>query len=277
MARTTKQIFDDIITAYQSDSVLGSLLTSASKTAFYRLVANVYATITNQFEVFFDLFESRVEVNIQNQKVGQLTWYQSSSLDFQYGDVLEVGDDYQLYYTVIDADKRIVTRASATSAPGFVYLKVAKDGNNNTLQPLTATELTAFNNYWKDYDFQPSFLQITSTQGDIIDIQISVTLNPQVFDLSTGLKISDGSDIIGDTINTYLNTFSDDNFGGDFYISQMNSELLSITGVEGVVFNVATASDFSGSPTTDILAQPSQSYNPVSGYFETITKTITVL
>lgn len=277
MARSVSEIFDDIISTFSADNILGSLLTSQSKAAYYRLVAHVYAVITNQFEVNQDLFEDRVEGNIINQKVAQLPWYQLSSLDFQLGYSLIVDENYQLVYPEIDEDAKIVTRAAATAEPGIINLKVAKDGNNGTLEQLAPNELAAFIAYWDDYDVAPSFLQISSNAGDIIDIVISVTLNPQVFDLSTGLLLKDGSDPIGDTILNYLSTFSAANFNGFFYISQLNSELIAITGVEGVVFNTATASPSSGSPITDILAEPNQAYNPVSGYFDVINKTVNVL
>ena len=274
MARTAKEISDAILAYIAADPVLGIELTSGSKTAIFKLLADVFGIEGNALESTFDIFAENLQESLLNQRVGTSPWYIDESKLFQYGDSLVYEGDGKFGYAEIDEDKQIVKRAAVVVGNSTVLLKVAKlDGSGNPI-PLITAELTAFEDYWEEKDFQPSFLDILTATGDDITITANVELDPQVFNTVTGERISDGTLAVEDAIDNYIATFTDQDFDGTFYNSELVSRMLSVVGVTNVVTTAISANPDGGTP-IDVLAESGKKYNAYAGYFKTATKNIT--
>ena len=278
MARTIAEIKQAMVDQKNAEAGLSGL-TSTSQTAIWNLLFFICAVAIKFIEDLYDVLEDNVEERKLEIPTGVLKWYAAESLVFQYGDSLVFTDTYidennntvvlkgdTVVYPIIDLDKRVVDLAAADEASGLITIKVAKV-NSGVAEPLTPTELAAFQDYWTDKRFAGTPITIISTDPDLMKAEYTVTYDPSVMD-NTGTLLSDGATKpVEDTINNFVQTFQSENFNGTMQVVKLTSDILNTTGVLNVVAtNIEGKVD--GGSYTDVLALPTQTYTATAGYIE---------
>jgi hypothetical protein len=196
MARTIKEIQDDLIAQVQTDATLAALLTSTSRTAIWRLWIFIIAVVCWTLEQLHDLFKADVNEIIAEKVPHSLRWYVKKAKEFQYGYNLVPERDYYDNTGIPDdvvAASKIVAYAAFTVEPN-VRMKLAKKVGNN-LAPLTPVERLAFVAYarrFRDAGVPLKDSTITSTNPDKLRVVIRARYNPLILN-ANGERL-DGAD-----------------------------------------------------------------------------------
>lgn len=278
MARTIAQIKQAMIAQKNLEAGLSGL-TSTSSTAIWNLIFYICAVGIKVIEDLYDALVSDVEERKLEIPVGVLKWYASESLVFQYGDQLvyrnnyidENGDTVTLkgktvVYPIIDLDKRVVDLAAADESSGLITIKVAKV-TSGVAAPLSASELTAFEDYWKSKRFAGTPITFVSANPDFMKAYYTLTYDPELLD-NTGTLLSDGvTKPAEDAINTFLQTFqaSNEQFNSSIQVVDLTNVIREATGILNAVATAIEAKP-DGGVYTDVLATANQTYNAVAGY-----------
>lgn len=190
MARTIKEIYDQIIVEKETFSSLNGLLplgtdydtllnelSSSSKVAVWRLWAYITAWFAWIMENIWDAHKAEVEAIANAAKYGSLPWYVAQSKLWQDGDTLTYVD-YFPAYAVVDPTKRKVTQASAVedSIPGQVFLKVAQ--GTGILSPLIPADLTEFTAYVNQIKPAGIKVVVSSLNADTLVVNMAITYDP---------------------------------------------------------------------------------------------------
>ena len=228
-------------------------------------------------EDLYDVLEADVEARKLEIPTGILKWYASESLVFQYGDSLVFQDSYTdednvlvelqgkaLVYPVVDLDKRIVDLAAADETSGLVTIKVAQVVSG-VAEKLSAAELSAFEDYWKEKRFAGTPISFISNDPDLIKAEYTVSYDPEILD-SSGVLISDGvTKPVEVAIDAFLQEFQSENFNGTMQVVKLTNSILDATGVINPVATNIEAKP-SGGTYTDVLATSTQTYSSTAGY-----------
>ncbi len=250
MSRTILEIYDSIITEKQQMSELTELqpaidssqnllndLTSTSKVALWRLFIFLFAVGVWTHEQLFDAYKLEVDEKIKDAVTGNLRWYRLQCFLFQYGDSLSfINDRYK--YASINPITQIVKRASVSEVGSQLRVKVAKLDGAGIPEPLTGTELTAFNNYINQIKFAGTNIAIISSVADEIVIKYTITVNQQVISLTGESLISPGTYPIVDVVNEYIQNLP---FDGVLNFTKLTDEIQAIDGVIDPIFKIAEA------------------------------------
>lgn len=299
MARTLSEIYNSLTTGKEADSTLDQLLPnpdnwatlytnnnfnllaqtivkslSVSKVAIWRLYLYIVAYAIWVNENLWDQAETEIDELTANRVFGQLPWYVEQAKVFQYGDDLYF-DGEKYIYQVIDETKYIITQASATNVDGVITLKVAK-GNVGSLEPLTATELTAVTLYFKgtagivaEDGIAPAGtkLSIISENADDLKMHVDVFVDPLVIN-TNGVLISDGvTKPVEVAVTAYIQQLP---FDAVFKISALTDAIQAVTGVNNVVVKFCDAR-FGSNPYEDITAATGRKYTAFAGYINMAT------
>ena len=236
MARTSAQIFDNMVAAKNAEPSLAGL-TSNSATAFWRLIFWVCANAIAVLELAWDAFKITVQSLLDAQAVGNVDWYRKQILAFQYGDSLVfLNDKYQ--YAALDATKKIIARcaiieANDPSVGAVLRVKVAKSNGSN-LTALSNTELTALESYMSKIRFAGTRYQLFSNNGDILKIGLKIYFDPIIPQATIQVNIEA-------TIQNYIKNLP---FNGELMIIKLIDALQLIDGVKDIEF-LNAASKFS--------------------------------
>lgn len=149
MARTTTDIYNDMITRKDAEADLNGL-TSASQSALWRLLFWVQAQSINLFEQLMDALQVEIQTIADNSIAGSAAWVQNQVLLFQYDagnpQVLQIINGLPAY-AIVDPALRIVKSASVKEGVNrIVFIKAAKDEGSG-LEPLDTNELNALKSY----------------------------------------------------------------------------------------------------------------------------------
>jgi len=278
MARTIAQIKQSMIDQKNAEAGLSGV-TSTSSAAFWNLIFYICAVAIKVIEDLYDVLRSDVEERKLEIPTGVLKWYAAESLNFQYGDQLVFRNTYtdengilitlkgkSIVYPVIDLDKRIIELAAADEAGGLITIKVAKI-TSGVAEPLSATELSTFEDYWKSKRFAGTPIIFKSDNPDLIKLYYTITYDPELLD-NTGTLISDGATKpVEDAVNNFLQTFQTENFNGTMQVMKLTSAIAAATGVINAVATAVEAKP-NGGAYTDILLTTSQSYSSIAGYMK---------
>lgn len=294
MARTLKEIYNDLVASKESDSDFDELLPnpdnwtslynfnnfkllantilkslSRSKVAVWRLMMYTVAYALYYQEKLFDVFKTEVSTLIENSRIGQMDWIISKVKSFQYGDEL-IWDGTEYTYETIDEDKQIITQASATVASRIITIKAAK-GDVGSLSALSADEKTALQYYLVGQGIQfaedgvlPAGTQVLLISENADDLKLAYTIvyDPQVLN-SNGELLSDTSTKpVEVAINNYIQQLP---FNSKLRISALTDVIQDADGVVDAICDQAQAR-YSSVEYTDILATTQESYSAYSGY-----------
>jgi len=225
MARTTQQIFDDMLTRKNAEPDLAGL-TSSSQSALWRLIFWVAAQSINLFEQIMDALKAEVTTVAENSIAGSAQWLQQKALEFQYDEtdpqVIQIIDGVPQYPTV-DPSKRIIKNASVKEGSNrIVFIKVAKDDGSGGLTPLTTNELNAFKGYIQKIGFAGIPYVSQSEQADRCQFTGEFFYGGQF--VASNVKAA-----VIESIKTYLNSLP---FDG---VIEFNKVIDAIQATEGVV------------------------------------------
>jgi hypothetical protein len=272
MARTIEQIKAGMTAEFVANSTIVALYgLDRSKTfdeqfskaslesLFYYVVAAAFWTL----ETLFDTHKKEVSDIISNQKPHTAKWYANRSKAFQHGyDLPEDSDQYDNSTIDDDAIKtsQIITHAAAVEESGKLTLKVAKNGNGDDLQELSATELTEFKEYMSRIKDAGVNLLIISEPADTLTLDLTIYYNPLVLQKTTEGKlvnILSQEPVVENTIREYLRNLP---FNGTLVLAYLIDKLQTVDGVVIPQINKAAAG-YNGR-----LEMFTTLYNPLAGY-----------
>lgn len=248
---------------------------NTSLVAVWRLIMYSVAYGVYLQEQLYDTFKTEVDETIANKETAQLPWYVDQSEAFQLGYELVWVDSKRYEYETIDEDAQIITQAAATVSNGAILLKVAK-GDIGSLEKLSTSEYTAFNDYMKGSNtayaedgIAPPGTKITiiSEAPDNLRFASQVFYDSQVLD-STGTLLSDGSTKpVEVAITSYIQQIP---FDSKFRISGLIDAIQSAQGVVNVVVTNCDAktSTQAWSASVDVTAATGEQYVARAGYLE---------
>jgi hypothetical protein len=226
VARPINEIYSDIIAYANSDPKLTEL-TSTSQLALYKLIAFCVATSLNYHEQLIDELVTEIETHIS--PINTEKWFYDQSLKFQYGDVIQIGNDFLPYYPVIDPTKQIIKRCTAKeTTDDIVELKVATYDSSNNLIALDTDQINAYESYINTIKPAGTPVRIISLNKDRLMVNANIYYDPQY-------TLSVVQENVKNTINNYLATLP---FNGVVSLSQLEIQLITNTeGVLDLVFN----------------------------------------
>lgn len=188
MARTVETIYSIIISEKESLSSLDGLTPSndnyqnllnaidaGSAVSEWRLWAYIQAVQIHLLEVLFDLFKEEIDEKAAAAIVGTLPWYQKIALEYEPGVSLVLLNSRWVYESP-DESNRLIKAAAAVANGSTIFIKVAKGdgGDPEGLTALSGAELTAFSGYIQDRGFAGDIFNISSLNGDTLEVEISI-------------------------------------------------------------------------------------------------------
>jgi hypothetical protein len=232
MARSILEIQQSIITAKQADSILDGL-SSTSAVAIWRLWTYIVAVCQWTLENLFDAHKAEVASIIALQKPHTLQWYVAKAKQFQFGVTLSADTDTYASDTT-DPAVRIISYAAAVEMPTMVRIKAATL-SGASLNPLTASQLTAFTAYMQQIKDAGVRLQITSDYPDELRLALTVYYDPLVLDGAGARLDGTATSPVKNAVNNFLANLP---FNGVFVVNHL---VAAIQGVDGVVIGHITS------------------------------------
>lgn len=221
MARQISEIQQQMLDNIAADSTLGSLLTSTSKRAIYRLFTYIVAVAINALEQLIDIFTASVEATAAKAAPATPSWLQDQILKFQYDantpQVVQL-INFAPQYPTVDEALRIITRCSVTTnLSNSVLIKVA---TGEPPAALSAPQLSALQSYVSQIGIAGVNYAVTSDTSDKLFAQANIYYLGQY---SAVIKAN-----VVAAIEAYLAAIP---FNGQMKITDLED---AITGVEGV-------------------------------------------
>jgi hypothetical protein len=266
MARKINEIYQDMISAKESESALASL-TSASSTAIWRLMFYVVAVCISTLEKLFDSHTNDVEERIAEIIPGRAQWYANKVLAFMIDKTL-VADTDNYDTTGMDDDEiaeaRVVKHAVAieNGTSSVLTIKVAGEtaGVRSVLPATTVTQLIA---YIKEIKYAGVRIELVNQTADVFNCEVDVYYNPQ-------LLPEDVQTACNNAVKLYIENLP---FNGEYTNMALIDALQKVDGVNVVEFKYASSCEYGTSLTTYIDARK----EPVAGYFSVGTVTINMI
>ena len=212
-------------------------------------------------ERLFQDHTNEVEAYIATMKPHTLRWYQEKAKAFLYDVPLIDGTDTfnTNGMTEEQIDKaRIVKFAAVTEAENAtLYVKVASQTAAGNPQPLTDTQLQAFKTYLREYKDAGVRVDVISTKGDFINLDITVHYNPML--LNENGEDTQGNKPVEQAVKQYIENLP---FNGEYRNNDLLNAVLKAQGVVMASINSAKQS-LDGTHYTAINAYTT----PYAGYF----------
>lgn len=196
-----------------------------SKMSFFRYLKLIIAMLVKDVQLCFEKHQAEVNLLIENQEAGQISWWEDMTLKFQYGDSIDVVNNVPTYFNV-NMEKRIIKHvAVGVSELGAITIKAYKENSGQ----LDEVELAALSAYVAKIKPLGTTVTAISTEADKVKFTIDIELDKELFD-AQGKRIADSSDVIMDTMKAYLSKLP----SGVLYNSHLTEKLQSIQGVYDV-------------------------------------------
>lgn len=196
-----------------------------------QVVDNTIAELANSEAIIQNLL-------ISQYGLGKPLYYVANALNFQYGDNLIINTAINpvtqqpylnLIYAVVDTTKQIITKAAFTQSVGsggnsLLFLKVATlNSSTNQLQALSGIQLTAFQNYFLNFELPGLPITILSSNANILGFNAVCTYST-AYDLTT-LETN-----VAAALTAFQNSFQ---FNGTLYVGQLQDYIKQ--NVQGVI------------------------------------------
>lgn len=232
MARTVQECNTYIVTNLVTQfAAVGITITPTlwSTRNFLRLICYTFAIAQSLLEQLQDIAIAKMQVIQDASAAGSAKWIQDAAFKFQYSATTPqylVTVSGVVQYPLINETLRIVTACSvSTNFANQVLVKVAK---GTTLTTLTSPEVTALQAYVLLKGTAGISYVVSSTASDKIRIEGSIYYQ--------GIYASVINTNVITALNTYLANLSKTNFGGDIKVSDLETLIRQIEGVNDVVF-----------------------------------------
>lgn len=187
------------------------------------LLIYIVAACAAAVENMLDWHIADVGNAIDNERYGQTGWYANVAKRFQYSP----GTDFELNeatgeYGIVDEQYKIVSHASCENNGFGVKLKVAKE-SGDSLSPLTASEITAFESYMNRLKPAGIPVNVVSLNADTLKLDMAVYYDPTIFN---------GSGAMNKVVEVVREYLSDIDFNGEFVTMKMVDRLQSVPGLD---------------------------------------------
>jgi hypothetical protein len=210
-----------------------------SQAGVFNIIIFVVSAAMFVFEVLVDKLKIDIQTIADSAPSGNESWLRRKMLDFQYGDTISINTTdatlanyFVPEYPVLDLTKRIVTQCAVSDTLTGVNIKIAK-GSVGALVPLSAPEVTAITNYYygTSYTEGIGFAGVTATFITLLPDRIRV--EAEIYYLGQYVSATVKAAVIV-AIDNFLNTFTDDNFGGNIYMIRLVDAIQTVEGVSRV-------------------------------------------
>ena len=249
MARTIEEIYNELITAKESQPNLTDLTptgessadlktdlaNSKSTVAIWRLWLWVVAVASHTVELLIDKHRSEVETFVANKEWGTLAFLQQKALEFQNGYTL-TWNGSQFIYDTYDPAAQIVKRAAVIVSGQQIQFKVANLDGNGLPVKLTAPQISAFTTYIDGLVYSGTQYTVISDDPDDIKLDLEIVFDPLVL-ANDGSLIADATSFpVVDAINEFISNLP---FNGVLNLTSLVDKLQTIDGVVDPVLNEA--------------------------------------
>ena len=277
MARSLQQIKTEIqiqVRLYPSLDAFKFPAQGGSQVSIFNLMITIVSTSILVFEKIHDIFKEDITALAEGAVSGNAKWLQNQILLFQYGDTVQLDENYSPYYPVVDATKQIVSRcAIIDSSP--VGIKVAK-GIVPNLEPLLLDEMNALKDYYYGTQFEEGigFAGIPATFSSDYPDRMYVEANVYY---SSQLVTATVKSATITAIDNFFATFQEVNFNGTVFIIKLTDAIQAVTGVTRVVYTAITARDVNTVYGSATPVDFQGSWSTVAGYIiseDTVTHTL---
>ncbi len=258
MARTVNEIKQIIITAKSNEIELAGY-TSPSATQLLNLLAYITAVCVWTLEVLFDNLKQETDAKIASLIPGTLRWYHAKCFEFQFSDALAWVDG-KFTYSINDAVKMIVKRASIKEVSGQLRIKVAKE-TSGVPGALSIQELDSFKSYMSKIKFAGTNLSIISYGACLVDIRLNLVYDSLTLTV-TGTTISDATPVVQNAIENYLRTIL---YGGMINRTKLVDAVQLVPGVVDVYIEGIWTKEENAIAWDAILTQ---NFEAISGYYK---------
>lgn len=284
MARTKKQIKDEITIPFMANEVLAtkySFALGASFDAEFSIVSlenilfEILALAIYIHELFFDQHTKEVDERLANEKAGTKPWYRTMALRFQYGFDLVQDKDYFDNGTATAAQieaSKIIKYAAVNEAQDSsrVILKIAGETNGVLSHFDDPAQVEAIEAYINEIRFAGVQVTIINYKADKLFLNLKIKRDPLVLN-EVGMK--KGTEGGGYPVKEALKAFMKElDFNGELRLSALVDKLQVIPGVlDATLLNAESAwidpnVGGYGAPQTISIAKIAE-----SGYFEIVT------
>lgn len=233
MARDRKTIKKELTDAFISNPTVIAAYGLISGLTFEQQFS--LASIENVWfdNVSFGIYnhELIVSQNALNSRPHNLSWYKQQCLNFHDGfELVWLDGQFQYNDTVTEASKIIDRVAVLESNDGELVIKVATD-NAGTIEPLTAPQLTRFENYLNLIKDAGNRLRIINQPADLLRMTLNIYVDVSIIDLATGKLLNVEEDVypVQEAIDSYLANLE---FNGGFVKEFFKNKIQEATGVK---------------------------------------------
>lgn len=245
MARSFSEIQEEIkvkIRTYPSLDAFKFPEEGGSSVSVFNTFIDVVSSMINLSEIIIDGFKEEITTIANRSFSGNSQWLRQQMLNFQFGDVITLDDDFVPVYPVVNPANRIITRVAVTDrSGGGVNIKVAK-GVPPTLEPLDNVEIQAVKDYYfgtitqEGIGFAGIVANFISADPDRMKVGATIYYQGQ-FDETT-VK----TNVIA-AIDNFFATFADDAFDGTIFMIRLTDAIQSVIGVTRIVYTDVKARD----------------------------------
>tara|TARA_R110002050_G_scaffold67834_2_gene146918 strand:- start:1416 stop:2243 length:828 start_codon:yes stop_codon:yes gene_type:complete len=232
MARSTKVIYDSLIVIKEGDQNLDEL-NSTSSTALWSLFLYIVAAGISFFEQIQDVFMADLIYQKSTTSVYTPQWwvdrmvnfYQFSNTDPNVG-IVQVNDNFNVFYNTVDENAKIVDFCSTTQTPGNrqVTIKVAKDDGNGNPAVLTNDELLSASSFVERVKSAGLLISTVSFPADQLFFDLDIYFDGQYVQSTTQDNVNNG-------IISYLESLP---FDGSVRLSSVVDAIQQIEGIVDV-------------------------------------------
>lgn len=238
MARTFSEIKTSIKTKIRTYSSLDNFLfpeQGGSNLSIFNLFIDTVSAINFLTESIVENLKTEVVNEAQKAPSLNSAWVRQQMFNFQFGDTIELDENFTPFYSVPDDNKKIITRCAVVDrAGGGINIKVAK-GTPPTLSPLTVSELDALKDYYYGTSSGEGIggagitANFISANSDKMKVGVNVFYRGQYS--STTIKTN-----VISAIDNYFATFADTAFDGTVFMIKLTDAIQSVEGVSRVVY-----------------------------------------
>ncbi|MGR3790031.1 nucleotidyltransferase [Flavobacterium sp. TN-1] len=269
MARTEKEIHDQILNELYTSSVLDIQAPLSSANLFYRFT-RINAAVIQTFEKLMDTHKTQIDTAIYEYKPGTARWYRNMALAFQMGfDLLPDDDQFNNSNATseqIEASK--IVKYCSIPEEGVessrLIIKIAGE-QGDILRKLSDSELVSFTDYIKKIRYAGVKFLIVNNPADKLLLQMKIYVNPLVIG-NDGVNIRTGSKSVELALKNYLKSLP---FDGELIINDLIAKLREVDGVENVnISNIQSSKYNNDTRSYEGFKSINIKTIPEAGYFE---------
>lgn len=275
MARSVEEIKSAIkvnIRTYTSLDAFTFPEDGGSSVSFFNIMIFVVSAAMFTFEVIVDNLKSDIQTISNGAISGSHIWLRQQILNFQLGDTITINSTdptasnyFVPYYAVIDTTKQIITQCVVSDAgDGSVDIKVAQ-GAPGALTPLSSADLLAVQNYYSGSTYSEG-IGFAGVDGNFTSLASDLLyIDADVYFLGQYVESTVKGNLIT-AIETFLNTFANENFGGNVYMSRLVEAMQAVEGVSRVELSQIKARAAAVAFASASIVNIQGIYTPVSGH-----------